>query len=133
MGPMGSPRPCRPPGTSELQPAPCLEGKGCLLTSWQAEVRKIDEKMLCGGGEGLTAVAESREGLVWKNGEVPPPHPTPCVPSLTFILANSPPAGHPTVTSVLKLVCGVQEADGLDMVVVVDRRRQLQQGDVVGI
>lgn len=51
---------------------------------------------------------------------------TPSEPSLTFILSNSPPAGHPTVISVLKLECGVQEADGLDMVIVVDRRWQLQ-------
>lgn len=87
-------------------------------------------------------MVEARGSLQWQSpgrdwcgrtGRRLPPTSTPCVPSLTFILSSSPPAGHPTVTSVLKLVCGVQEADGLDMVVVVDRRRQLQQGDVVGI
>lgn len=69
--------------------------------------------------------------LVWKNRVVPLPSAS--LPSLTFILSNIPPAGHPAVGSVLKLECGVQEADGLDVVIVVDRRGQFQQGDVIGI
>lgn len=60
-----------------------------------------------------------------------PPSFPPSVPSLTFILTDVPPAGHPAVTLVLEFEGGGHNTDGPDVLVVGDRGGQPQQGDVV--